>query len=593
MKKIAYITMLVFVMANTISCQKSFLDKQPLDQYSADNLWNDLGLVEIFVNDIYGGIPHGFSVVTLSAVVDESMYRFETSDATNSLITPSYLSSFTADGMAKLGWESIYGYIRACNLLLEQIDNVPTNDEAFRNRLKGEGHFLRAHLYHNLVSMYGGVPLITQAYTLEDEFLVSRNTYEECIQFISEECDRAAELLPLVQTDVNVGRATKGAALALKSRALLYAASDLANNTSWTGGYHPELVGHIGGDRTARWLAAKNAAKAVMDLGVYELHGKDPAPGDDVAANYGNIFTSYGTSEDIFVKFFTIRSNMDGYNPGLYANPNGWNGWGIYTPIGQMADAYETRDGNKFDWNNPSMANAPYENRDPRFYASINYNGAPWRPRPTEVVSSDPEGVIQTAYYERWNSATNSIVTVPGLDTREGPLKNWNGTYTGYYQRKYINPALDGEFVKQDFPWRHFRYAEILLNYAEACMELGEDGEARTYLNRIRKRAGMPDITEAGDALVDRYRNERRVELAFEGHRYFDVRRWMIAEEAYADAEGIEIVYPLNPDRTTSTTAQYTVVNVQGRTWNPRFYFLPITIEEMNRNKELIQNPLY
>ncbi len=592
MKTIKYFLFFLLLGCLT-SCQQGFLDKQPLDQYSEDNLWNDLGLVEVFVNDIYAGIPHGYSWRTLSTFVDESMERFESSDITNSLVTPSYFSLFNSAGVNKFLWQNGYRYIRACNLLLERIDDVPATDEALRNRLKGEGHFLRAHIYHNLVSMYGGIPLITNAYTLDDEYLVTRDTYEACIQFISDECDKAAELLPLIQTDAALGRATKGAALALKSRTLIYAASDLANNTDWAGGHHPELVGYQGGDRTARWLAAKNAAKAVIDLGIYDLHEKDPAPGADLAENYASVFSAYHTQEDIFVKFFTIRSNLDQYNPGLYANPNGWNGWGIYVPIGQMADAYETQDGRPFNWNDPEMAKAPYENRDPRFYASINYNGAPWRPRPSEVVSADPIGVIQTGYYERWNASTNSVVVVPGLDTREGPLKNWNGTYSGYYQRKGINPALDGEFIKQDYPWRHFRYAEILLNYSEACIELGEYGEAQTHLNYLRGRVGMPPLTETGDALKTRYRNERRVELAFENHRFFDVRRWMIADEAYSDAEGVRILYKLLPDRTTSSTPEYMVTKIQPRSWNPRFYFIPIALDEINRNNNLIQNPLY
>ncbi|HTF29081.1 MAG TPA: RagB/SusD family nutrient uptake outer membrane protein, partial [Flavitalea sp.] len=285
---------------------------------------------------------------------------------------------------------------------------------------------------------------------------------------------------------------------------------------------------------------------------------------------------------------------MDEYNPGLYATPNGWNGWGVYTPIGQMVDAYEMKDGTKFDWNNPTIAATPYDNRDPRFYASINYNGAKWRKRSSDVIASDPVGVIQTGFYETWNSNTNSVQIIGGLDTQRGPLKDWNGTYTGYYMRKFIDPTVDAEFTKQDVPWRHFRYAEILLNYAEACIALGEDNEAKLYINMIRKRAGMPAITETGQDLNIRYRNERRIELAFEGHRFFDVRRWMIASAAYADAQSVYILYGIRPDKTTSPTpTSYTVKTVENREWNPKFYLLPIAIEEINRNNKLIQNPLY
>src|SRR5690606_571250 len=164
----------------------------------------------------------------------------------------------------------------------ENIDEVPFDDESWRERMKGEVHFLNAYFYHNLVRLHGGVPIITETYGLEDDFLVSRNTLEECIQFIVSECDLAASLLPLEHEDVaNIGRATKGAALALKSRILLYAASELYNNPSWAGGYsNPELIS-VSGDRVAKWEAAKAAAKDVIDLGIYEIQDETGDPFQD------------------------------------------------------------------------------------------------------------------------------------------------------------------------------------------------------------------------------------------------------------------------------------------------------------------------
>src|SRR5690606_24412586 len=163
-----------------------------------------------------------------------------------------------------------------------------------KDKLKGEVHFLRAYLYHMLVSMYGGVPIIEQAYKLGDDYEAPRNTYGESIDFIVSECDKAASLLNAAE---DKGRATKGAALALKARVLLHAASDLYNSDrAWTMGYaNPELIGYTGGDRTQRWQAAKEAAAAVMVLG-YELHKKDPGLNDDIAVNYGEIFLLKDTS---------------------------------------------------------------------------------------------------------------------------------------------------------------------------------------------------------------------------------------------------------------------------------------------------------
>ena len=611
MKKILYNLSLAVVLTCATSCEKDFLDRTPQDQFSEETVWNDPALMETFVNNIYFGIPHGFSNMMLSSLTDETMYNadFGSSNVTKSLVTPSDYSVWdwnfwSANRYRRMTWQFIYKNVRATNLFLEKIEEAPIEDEDFKNRLIGEVHFLRAHLYHNLVSMYGGVPIITEAYDLDDDFAVERDTYEACINFIVAECDKAAALLPPLQEGANLGRASGGAALALKARTLLFAASDLYNsNASWAGGYsNPELVGYVGGDRTARWQAAKDAAKAVIDLGVYSLYEPDAASPEEASQNYANLFLTKQNSEDIFVRFFLQKTeeSWDGYNPGLYNNPNGYHGWGSNTPIGQMVDSYEMIDGTKFDWNNPEHAANPYENRDPRFYASILYENADWRTRPADVQSLDPAGKIQVGVFDIQGEGT-----VPGLDTRKGPIEDWNGTYTGYYLRKFIDPTVDAQYVKQDHPWRYFRYTEVLLNYAEACLELGQEGEAREYINMIRRRAGMPETNESGQELMDRYRNERRVELAFEDHRFFDVRRWMIAPQTLEDALGVNIRYNVSSSEaagastyhqlreSTSVDPNFEVVDVQEREWRDRAYFMPIKLDEMNRNDKLIQNPLF
>jgi hypothetical protein len=243
-------------------------------------------------------------------------------------------------------------------------------------------------------------------------------------------------------------------------------------------------------------------------------------------------------------------------------------------------------DGTEFDWNNPLHKANPYENRDPRLYATVLYEGAQWRPRPADVIAADPLGKVQVGFYTKEDGTA-----VPGLDTRKGPIEDWNGTYTGYYSRKFIDPTVDHQYEKQDLPFRRFRYAEILLNYAEACIGLNQEDEAKFYLNKIRARAGMPDITATGQELIDQYQDERSVELGYEEHRYFDVRRWMIAPEAYQDAEGVYVTGDINDG--TISNRSYEVITVQDREWDPRFYFLPIEIDEINRNDKLIQNPLY
>jgi hypothetical protein len=586
------------LLTNIISCKDEFLDKQPLDQFAEGAVWTDPALMQSFVNNIYLGIPHGYYGIMLSSAADESMavWDFESSNITKGQIDPSYNglwdeTHWTGGRFKNMSWANGYKNIRACNLFLEKVQTAPFEDQELKDRLTGEVYFLRAYLYHNLVSLYGGVPIITKAYGLNEDYQVTRESFENCVKFISEDCDKAAALLPLNHDGTNKGRATKGAALALKSRTLVYAASDLYHNTSWAGGFsNPELIGYVGGDRMARWQAAKDAAKAVMDLGIYSLHKENPGPSDSIAQNYAEIFLQKSTSEDIFIGYFLQKTDQgwDNYNPGLYNGPNGYHNWGGNTPIGQLADDYEMRDGTRFSWGNPAHAAKPYQNRDPRFYATILYEGAKWRKRPADVVEKDPEGIIQVGFYEKPDGTV-----VPGLDTRKSPVEDWNGTYTGYYLKKFMDPTVDAQYFKQDIPWRFIRYTEVLLNYAEACLGLGQEAEARTYINMIRKRAGMPETNESGQDLINRYRNERRVEMAFEDQRYFDIRRWMIAPQVYTDALGVEIRDKMMANGKIARTPTFKVIEVQDRAWLNRGYFLPIKLDEMNRNNKLIQNPLY
>ncbi len=596
MKKILYMLLTILSLVPLEACNDDFLDKQPLGEYGGNAVWQDLALMQTFVNNIYNSLPHGFTELMLASISDESILTFDggSSSVTKSLITPSDYSVFDPTfGLSgvhrrawKMSWEWVYKSVRSCNLFLQEVEKNTYEDAATKNRLMGEVHFLRAYHYHNLVFMYGGVPIITKAYGLNDDPAAARNSFEECIKFIVEDCDKAAALLPDRYTGNNQGRATKGAALALKSRVLLYAASDLYHSQAkWTSGYaKPELVGYVGGDRAERWKKAKTAAKAVMELTTYDLYKKSPSTTDNVAKNYEEIFLQKQTVEDIFVRFFIINSG-DGYDPGRYNNPNGYFGYGGNTPTSQFVDAFQMSDGSTFDWNNPVHKADPYKNREPRFYANILFDGAKWQPRQAGAVTLDPIGQIQAGYYEQPDGSY-----VGGLDTRNSSFAaKEDGTYTGYYLRKFIDPNVNTQFVKQDLPWRFIRYTEVLLNYAEACAELGEDAEGATYINLIRQRAGLPGVTATGAALKESLRHERKIELMYEDHRFFDIRRWMIAPQVLStNALGVDIRYKRGAIKPT-----YSFVSVRDRAWKDRSYFMPIKLDEMNRNKLLIQNPLY
>lgn len=586
MRKSKYILFLVlsaFVLCE--SCKKDFLNTQPLDQFSEEAVWTDPVLAQSFVNGIYKrlwpSIIHWY--MWDASFVDESTGWYCFNEFQNCLIT--------ADGVPcweGQTWSDYYLNIRACNVFFQNYKRLDA-DQATLDLLKGQVHFMRAFNYQTMVDMHGGVPIIKQAYGLNDSFLVARSSYADCIDFIVADCDSAASLLPEVQTGDNIGMPTKGAALALKSRVLLHAASDLHNTTMFSGFSNPELLGYVGGDRTARWQAAKDAAKAVIDLNLYQLYKGNPAPGDNIAQNLVDRYLSKTNEEDIWVRFFVSKSYEN------YANrasgPNGFYGFAHNTPTGDLVDSYEMIDGTKFDWNNPAHALEPYKNRDPRLSADIHYEGAPWRKRSADVISMDPVGQIQIGDKEVWRNGQKEIVF--GLDGKGSPIKGYIGTHTGYYLRKFMDPSYDADLFAQEVPWRYLRYAEVLLNMAEACIELHQDDEAKTYLDMIRKRAGMPDITETGDALKERYRHERRIELAFEEHRFYDVRRWMIAPEVYKPISGVSILYKMNPDHTTATIPTITSSIVQNRSWQDKAYFFPILRDEMNKNSLLVQNPGY
>ncbi|MCD6201509.1 MAG: RagB/SusD family nutrient uptake outer membrane protein [Bacteroidales bacterium] len=604
MKKYKYISVMLLLVGLLLSsCNKDFLNTKPLSEFSEVDVWKDPALVETFINDIYRKLGIPFDIDMIACYVDEAEFTpdWGVNNFNNCLLTPDQIPAWTTGWFGQntvlKTWSNLYKSIRACNIFFEKVGNVDFENEEQKNNMVGQVHFLRAYFYHELTSLYGGVPIITHAYTLTDEYKIPRDTYEDCINFIVSECDSAAALLPEVQSGDDNGRATKGAALALKARTLLYAASDLHNKVSevFPGYSNPELLGYTSGSQQERWQKARDAAKAVIDMGLYSLYKADPGPGDSVAQNYNELFILKESPEDIFVRFFTPKTDegWDGYNPGLYCGSNGYHNWGNNTPVQELVDAFEMADGTPFDWNNPSETAQPYKNRDPRFYADILYEGAHWRKRPTDVQGIDPVGIIQVGTWQKWDETAGDTVEVYGLDTRKGPIEDWNGGYTGYYLRKFIDPTVDAQYFRQDVPWRYFRYAEVLLNYAEACIELGEDAQARTYLNMIRHRAGMPDITESGDALRQRYRNERRVEMCYEEQRFFDVRRWVIGPDAYHPMHAANVVYELQPDHTTATIPTITRKVYQIRAWDDKAYFFPIMRDELNRNDQLIQNPGY
>jgi len=264
-------------------------------------------------------------------------------------------------------------------------------------------------------------------------------------------------------------------------------------------------------------------------------------------------------------------------------------------------------DGTPFRWTNPTHAAAPYKNRDPRFYASIMYDGSDWKPRNKISGNVDPANQIQTGSYDLLDDK-GALINRKGLDTRSSTIEDWNGSRTGYYMRKFIdpNPDLVDNTDRQNIPWPFFRHTEVVFNYIEALIELGEDATALQWLNKIRFRAGMPALTATGAALKEAYRHEKRIEMAYEEQRYYDARRWMIAKATLGRPltfitvsgkfkAGQSMREPYKYDESVYSYTYTPVENKEheNRQWLDKMYFRPFNQDEMNRNSSLVQNPGY
>ena len=569
------------------------LNLDPPTELGSDAVWSDPGLIEAYLSDVYSGIGYGYGDPMISGLADEAKNTHGHGDApmrlSNMTPTDRGLWSWGNEVISPFRWDLVYTRIRDLNTLFENVGASEALEADAKEIFLGEAYFLRAYFYHNLLRLHGAVPLIETVFELGadlDQYQLPRNSFEETVNFIVSDLDAAAARLD--PTGRREGAATEGAALALKCRVLTYAASDLyAQNPSGMA-----ETGYTGGDQLARWQTAEDACQAVMDLNRYSLAS---APTTEA---YHELFTKGNPSGTIWARYFE-SSGGEQHNQGLWVSTNGYNSWSGDTPLQEHVDAYELADGTDFSWDNPDHAANPYENRDPRFYANVLYNGAEWRPRPPGTDELDPVGVIQTGWFEMPDGSVRG-----GLDTREGPIQTWNGTKTGYNLKKFVDRDLLPDRQQQFNPWVFLRYAEVLLNYAEAAAELGHTQEAASALNEVRARVGMPDVPPDGGpdrTLIERIRQEREVELAFEEHRYFDVRRWMIGPDVYTNGHGIRVTGHLDPNGEPLTyageeynyTYEYDVIEVDERQWNDRAYFLPIPQDEIDRNPELVQNPGY
>lgn len=507
---------------------------------------------------VYTFLPVDFGRVNdamMESATDNSVYTWED----NSIY---YLTNGVWSPLKRVddGWGFWQG-IRSANSFLENYDLEVLKrfeyNEDYKEIIKKaekfpyEVRFLRAFYLFELAKRYGDIPLLTRTYQQEEINSVEKTSFEEVISFIEQECTEIAPELPVNQNELmkETGRVTRGAVLALKSRALLYAASPL----------------HNPGNDVTRWEKAAKAAYEVIALGVYELPNVlvdplyDTLGGNEVLKSKQLIFERRNATKD---NAFEARNEPMGYEGAKGGN----------TPTQNLVDAYEMKDGVPFDWNNPNHVASMYydedgkQTRDPRLYLNVLTNGATWLSQTVEVYEGGKHEILD------------------------------GSTKTGYYLRKYMNPSVSLDPVKPNKLEHHyilFRYAEILLSYAEAMNEWkGPDAEgdkcpmtARTALNKVRASAGMRNIEETGAAFTEKIRNERRIELAFEGHRFYDIRRWKIAgNDEVRNIYGIKIIK--NGDSFTSSK-----VLLNKLYWDDKMYLFPYPQNEVYMNPNLTQNP--
>jgi len=581
MKRYLYYTIAVIGMITACTKSGDLLDKVETTDLNEESVFADSARTIQFLNRVYTDI--GFSAnpkrfggsIGVYSICDEAENSAVGGDQWNIRFQNGSISALQIPTDA---WNTTYADIRRVNVFLSHMDTSPLSP-ALRTTLSGEARFLRAWYYFILLKHYGGIPLIgDQVFTAEDEVPGKRNTYEECVNYIESECNAAANMLPPTRGGIDYGRVTKGACLALKSRLLLYAASPLFNGRAAPNGNLEGVLGYPTADKQ-RWEKVAQAAQEVINLGVYSLN--------DIPTPLG-----YG-----FQKVFTTRVNteyilaaMQSSNRALESmwDPPTRTGSGSAFAYHDLVEAFGTINGKPITTDlktpeNPTGFDAenPYENRDPRLGYTILFNGG-LRLNTTKTITPVYTFVGTGSSADAYSAASGS-----------------SQTRTGYYIRKMLD---DNTIASTTSPTTErclplIRYAEILLNRAEALNELNgtPPPEVYTLIGQLRKRAGinpgdgdhygLPEGINQEEMRV-LIQNERRIELAYEEHRYWDVRRWKIAENVSNQMlHGMKITK-------TGDSYTYELVNVRKPVFDSeRWYLWPIPQSEVNKSIDLEQNP--
>ena len=536
------------------SCTKSY-EPVPVEQVTGDYIWDPLDSNGVYANQyltgVYALLPTGYNRIAndfLDAASDDAIPSRTSATDVQKMLTGGITIFDNPDAAS---WSNSYMGIRRCTDFLNNFGIVPLKSAYEKRSWFGEARVMRAFFYWELLRRWGGVPIVGDSVKgLEDNVEIPRSSFATCVDYIVKECNRAIDSLrndPV--DDINLGRWSKAGAMALKAQVLLFAASPLYNGND----IGDSLNGYATFD-ASRWQLAANAAQAVMNLGVYQLE-----------SNFRNVFISQRNNEIIYAKLQGRGRSVENLNgpPNLSSAP----ALGYTSPTQELVDAYGMANGKSItDAGSGYDPNNPYVGRDPRFYATILYNGAPWLNGTLETYLGGLSG--------------------PGSSTG-------TQTKTGYYICKFMaDYATQTQYSDTYHDWIFFRYADVLLSFAEARNEFsGPDADVYTAVEAIRSRAGLDPFTlDAGltkDQMRDIIRNERRKEFAFEEHRFWDVRRWKIADQVYANPlHGMSIIKNASGSFTYNVDEVITPVFVPAKD-----YYYPVPYNEMISNSNMRQNP--
>lgn len=549
MRTYKYLIVTIIMGLSFTSCN-DFLDPDPTDRLSEKLFWQNEESTDLYLNSFYPYLSsygnfgtsqfnNGLLTEGMTDMLKYGSYSAGVGNANRIVFNPYFVTADQSQGLVI--WTTSYERIRRVNEFLSSMSKYSTYNEDTNKRYEAQIRFIRAFLYYQLLLRTNTVIIFDK---LPDGNSKPLSPESDCWDFVEQDLDYAIQNLPVQWDATRSGRITKGAALAMKSRAMLLA---------------------------KRWEKARAAASEVINLQdngslIYELN-KD----------YKNAFKSYfdnGNKESILEFRYKLPAPYHSFDRDFAPGGDWANNGGSACPTQEMVEEYELATGGKADWSkwhSKTTETPPYSLLEPRFHASVLYNGASWKNRKIETFVDGKDGYIDYGFQANTNGKTT----------------------TGYYLRKYLDESIaDISTTYSAQPWIEIRLAEVYLNLAEACAMLGStyDKDANNAIRTIRERVKLPYTDLTGEELMKAIRHERKVELAYEGFYYWDLRRWRMADSIL---DGVRFHGLKITQSGTTLTYEYIDCDKEDRKFPERFYNFPIPTTEIANNLAISQINLW